>query len=55
MDLACATAVDSIVQSSALPLVEGVCREIVPSKVLVMIDVGSRKALSTENVSVFEM
>ena len=47
MNLACATATDSIVQSSALPLVDKVCREIEPSRVIVMIDEGSRKALST--------
>lgn len=55
MDLACVTAIDSIVQSSALPLVERECREIEPSKVLVTIDVESRKALSTYDVSALEM
>jgi len=43
--------IDLILQSSALPSVDRVCREITPSKVHVMIAVGSRKALSASEIS----
>ena len=46
MNCVCATGIDSILQSSALPSVDRVCREITPSRVHVTTVAGSRKALS---------
>ena len=54
MNCVCATGIDSILQSSALPSVDRMCREITPSRVHVMIAVGSRKALSASEMSAFE-
>ena len=54
MDCVCATGIDSILQSSALPSVDKMCREITPSRVHVIIAVGSRKALSAPEMSAFK-
>src|SRR6266849_9120880 len=51
MNCVCATGIDSILQSSATPWVDRLCREITPSRVHVMIVVGPRKALSASEMS----
>lgn len=51
MSCVCATGIDSILQSSATPSVDRLCREITPSRVHVMTAVGSRKALSASEMS----
>ena len=54
MSCVCQTGIDSILQSSALPSVDRMCREITPSSVHVMMTVGSRKALSASGMSAFK-
>ena len=53
MNCVCAAGIDLILQSTALPSVDRMCREITPSRVHVMIAVGSRKALSASEMSAF--
>jgi hypothetical protein len=51
MNSVCATGIDSILQSSALPSKDSVCRKIIPSRVHVTTAVGSKKVLTAYEVS----